>query len=128
MSPVAADIGASSGRALRVQGTFADALVAVAADVPDRVVNVLYADLMAAPAREVVQAFAQLGIAVDPEETGRAVAAFLDAQAHGGRAAPPSGYGDFGHSLEEVHADPSTARYIEAFGIPVEGTRISAPG
>jgi hypothetical protein len=128
VSPVAADIGARTGRALRVQGTFADALVAVAAAVPDRVVNVLYADLMAAPARQVVQAFAQLGMPVDPDETERAVEAFLDAQAHGTRAAPPPGYASFGHSPEEVHADPSTARYVETFGVPVAETRISAPG
>lgn len=75
-----------------------------------------------------VRAFAQLGMTIDPDETGRAVTAFLDGQAHGRRASPPPDYGDFGYSSEEVHADPSTAAYVEAFGVPVEKTRISAPG
>jgi hypothetical protein len=126
-SPDAAGIGARNGRALRVQARFAEALVDAAAAAPHRVASLQYADLMAAPADEVLAAFGRLGVSVEPKQMRRAVTAFLDAQAHGRRAAPPPGYADFGHSPEQVRADPAIAAYVAAFDVPVEETRITAP-
>ena len=125
--PGALDERALAARLLQFHRDFANPMVAAAAAVPDRVASVRYADLMADSAEVVLAAFHELGIAVDASQLRPGIARFLTDQRHGGRAAPPAEYRDQPYSAVEVRADPSMAAYMEAFGVPSEDVRISAP-
>jgi hypothetical protein len=125
--PSFVQVGAGDGRVLDLQRRFADSMVSAAADQPDRIVNLRYAELMADPSAVTTKAFDELSIDVDPEQLEQAVEHFIAGQREGRRAAPPADYAGYGHSAQEVREDPSMAAYIETFGVPAEDVRISAP-
>jgi hypothetical protein len=120
-------VGAGGGPNLRVHRHFADGMVAGAADLPERIVSVRYADLMADPSEVTVAAFQDLSIDVEAPQMQQAVASFVAEQRRGRRAAPPADYDTYGYSASEIRSDPSLAEYIETFGVPSEDARISAP-
>ena len=126
-SPNAIGIGAGSEPMLQLYRHFADSMVAAVTARPDRIASVRYRDLMANPSEAVIAAFSQLHIAVDPSQIRQAIDRFVADQGHGRRAAPPAGYDTYGYDAAELRRDPSMAAYMDAFGVPVEDVRISAP-
>ena len=126
-SPNAVDIGAGDGRLLQIHRDFADSMVAAAAEAPNRIASVRYSELMANPFEVVAAVFQELSIAVDASPLKQALARFVAEQRQGRRPAPPADYHGYGYTAQEVHRDPSLAAYMEAFGVPSEDVRISAP-
>lgn len=120
-------VGARAGRMLQIHRDFADAMVAARAAAPHRIASVRYAELMTDPAQVVLNACRELSIPVDSSELMRSIARFVADQHHGGRAAPPADYRAYGYTAPEVRTDPTIAAYIEAFGVPSEDQRITAP-
>jgi hypothetical protein len=126
-SPTTLESAVADGRMLQVHRDFADAMVAATATASDRIASVNYTELMTNPSVAVLAAFQALSIPVNSSAMERAVSRFVTDQQHGRRAAPPAGYRTYGYSAPEVRGDPSLAAYIEAFGVPSEDKRISAP-
>ena len=126
-SPNVINIGAGDGRLLQFYRHYADSMVAAAAALPHRIACVRYSELMADPSQVVVAAFRELAIAVDPSQMEQVIAGFVADQQRGRRAAPPADYDAYGYTAPEIRGDPSMAAYMEAFGVPNEEQRISAP-
>ena len=120
-------VGAGDGRLLQTQRDFADAMVAAATTMPDRITSVRYCNLMVNPPDVVASAFRELSLAVDEQQLKQAIAGFVADQQRGSRAAPPADYHSYGHTAAEVRGDTSIAAYIDAFNVPDEEARISAP-
>lgn len=125
--PNAVTTGTGDAQLMRHHREFASAMVAAAARMPDRIASVLYSDLMADPTGVVAGAFQQLGVAVDASQMKRLAARFVADQQRGHRAVPPADYHAYGYAAATVRGDPPIAAYMEAFGIPREEVRISAP-
>ena len=126
-NPTTMNIGAVDDRMLQIHRDFADGMVAAAGAAPDRIASVQYATLMTDPSAAVLTAFEDLSVPADASLIKRAIARLVADQAHGRRAAPAAAYGTYGYSAAGVRADPSMDAYTEAFGVPNENERISAP-
>jgi hypothetical protein len=105
----------------------ADAMVELPQSHPDRVISVRYAELMEQPAAVVTGIARRLDLPEDESATRRLVQDHLDRQRHGARAAPPTGYSNFGLTPDSVHGDPSLGAYMAAFDIAPEHLRTTAP-
>jgi hypothetical protein len=121
------DLDDVGDRLLQTHRDFADAMVAATVAAPDRIVSVRYADLMADPSAAVLAVFRELSSPVEAPLMERAITQFVADQERGRRAAPPPAYRDYGHSASGIRGDPSLAAYIDAFGVPSEDKRITAP-
>jgi hypothetical protein len=126
-SPTAIDMDAVGRRMLQTHRDFADAMVAAAAATPGRVASVRYSELMTDPSAAVLAAFQELSIPVDAPAMSQAILRFVTEQEQGRRVAPPADYSTYGYSAAGVREDPSLAAYIEAFHVPDEDMRITAP-
>jgi hypothetical protein len=94
---------------------------------PDRVAHVAYPDLVGDPTLAVTRLLDSIGVADDPELTGR-VDAFLAAQRAGRRSAPPTSLDTLGYDHDEVLARPVIADYCARFGIEPERQRLTGAG
>ena len=90
---------------------------------PERVAHVAYPDLVADPIATAQGIFAAAGLPVD-DGLAKEIAAYLDSQRAGGRAAPPAQLPTMGYLEEEVRADPVIQAYCRRFDVFPESERL----
>ena len=112
---------------VRLLGDSAGAMVTAATTMPDRIRSIDYAELMADPGGVVRGVLESLSVPVDPDLASSRIADFLTGQRGGKRDKPPAQYDEHGLTHDGLLADPCFARYVEAFGVSVEGERVTDP-
>lgn len=90
---------------------------------PERITHVAYPDLIADPATTAHDIFAAAGFPTGDGLTG-AIAAFVDAQRAGGRAAPPAQLPTMGYTEKSVRSVPAVRDYCDRFGVEPETERL----
>ncbi|HSV37145.1 MAG TPA: sulfotransferase [Nocardioidaceae bacterium] len=105
----------------------ARAMVSATNDIPERVRSIDYTALMTDPAGTLSTVLESLSIPVDAQKVHAEVAAFLAGQRSGKRAKPPVEYSDYGIDHEGLLAEADFAAYRQAFGVSLEGKRLTDP-
>ena len=83
-----------------------------------------YPDLVADPAGTAHHVSAAVGLPTDDGLTGE-IAAFLESQRSGGRAAPPPELPTMGYIHDAVLSDPVVSAYCRRFGVQPERSRLT---
>jgi hypothetical protein len=91
---------------------------------PERITHVAYSDLVADPGATAYGIFASAGFPAD-DGLSEEIAAYLDAQRAGGRAAPPTQLPTMGYSEDDVRSEPAVAAYCERFAVHPEVERLT---
>lgn len=90
---------------------------------PESITHVAYPDLIADPAATALDIFAAAGLPTD-DGLAKEVAADLEAQRAGARAAPPAQLPALGYTEDDVRSDPAISAYCERFGVEPEVSRL----
>lgn len=102
----------------RLQNVFARMIQYENAE-PDRVINILYSELMISPAEEACRIIEAAGLPADNNLEEKTVA-FLEDQKKGRRAASCRSIPSFGYDHEELLAESNIASYMERYNVQPE--------
>jgi hypothetical protein len=90
---------------------------------PERITHVAYPDLVADPTAVAHGVFAAAGLPTD-DGLAKEIAAFLDLQRAGGRAAPPAHLPTMGYTEDVVRSEPAVRAYCRRFDVQPEAERL----
>jgi hypothetical protein len=91
---------------------------------PERITHVTYPDLVADPVATAQRIYASASLPTG-DSLATEIAAYLDGQRAGARAAPPDTLPSMGYGEDEVWSEPAIRDYCDRFGVRPERERLT---